>query len=152
MNRLFLVTGILLVLTACASVESFLDKNSAAAQIVVEEATARVIQAGTSAITQKARAQSIAAIVTQVKQTFDTQAQTLPELVALVTTRVAALKLSPADAILSQALITQLSALLQQKVCPGTDPATACTIPAAQTAYVDSFLGWILSATALYTV
>lgn len=153
----------IVAIAGCASIGNFLNQNSLAAQLVVQEATARVIEAGGSAADKQARAQKIAIITAQVKQVIDTTAMDLPSIVAFVGQQVLAIKLGPADAILAQGLIDVLTQEIAAKVCPGsTVPASttappsatvpaACTIPATFTATADTVLSWVTSTTALYT-
>lgn len=138
-------------LVGCASVEGFLQKNTLAAQLIVQEATARAIEAGPKA-DQPARAAKIASTASAIKVTFDTTATTLPGLVQLATQRILALKLGPADAVIAQALLDALAAQIQAKVCPANsaDPNAVCTLSADKTVYVDTVLDWISSTAALY--
>jgi hypothetical protein len=149
MKSLLLLSA-LLALAGCATVESVLSKNTLAAQLVVQEATARVIEAGHSPMEQQLRAQNIAKTVAAIKTTFDTTATTLPNLVDLASQRIIALKLGPADAILAQAFVSTLSQMVQAKVCSAANTGTPCTIPADKVFWVDSVLSWVTATTKLY--
>lgn len=153
MKQAFAITALaclFVVLGACASVESFLQKDTLAAQLLVQEATTRVIEVGHSPAERYQRAQNIARTVAAIKVSFDTSVTTLPGLVQLATARIAALNLAPSDQILAQALVGALAERIAAKVCPGTDPNTACTIPADKTVFVDTVLAWVTQATAFY--
>lgn len=140
----------LLLLSACATIETVLTKDTLAAQLVVQEATARAIEVGSTPAARYQRAQRIAQTVAAIKVTFDTTATTLPGLVQLATERIVALKLGPSDAIIAQALLDALAERVAAKLCPGADPAAPCTIPADKTIYVDTVLNWVTQATQLY--
>lgn len=153
MKQAFAITMlscVFVVLAACASVESFLQKDTLAAQLLVQEATARVIEVGHSTAERYQRAQTIARTAAAIKVSFDTSVTTLPGLVQLAEARIAALHLQPSDAIIAQALVGALSERIAAKVCPGTDPNAVCTIPADKTVFVDTVLVWVTQATALY--
>lgn len=128
----------------CASCET-IEKTPATAALVVQYATAKVIEAGTSPGERATRAARIKAIATDAKSWLDGDAVTLDLLQQVAQERIAKLDLSPADLLLANGLLQVVVTELQAKVGQGVlSPELKLT--------VSQVLAWVAGAADLYAV
>ncbi len=135
---------VFLVTAGCASFQ----KNAPVAQLGVEAATMKVIEAKPASgfpigATAAQRAAKIREIATAAKSFFDTGTADLAQLQAEIEKRVAPLNLAPSDRLLADALIQTVMSELQMKVGTGV-------LSPDQVYQVSAVLGWVITATNYY--
>jgi hypothetical protein len=132
-----------LAVAACANVNNFVQKNSLVSQVVVQEATMHVIEAGKTASDRAARAARINVIVALIRESVDNQAVTLDDLAVLAHSKIAGLSLQSSDSVLANAVVDAAVQALKDKIGAGT-------IPKESVYTVDTVLTWISGAAAIY--
>lgn len=113
-----------------------------AEQLVVEFATLKVIDIGSTTAVRQARADKIRSIAADAKAIADTGGVAIAAVQAAAMAAVAKLNLAPADQFLADALIQTVVAELQARVGAGVIPANALV-------QVDAVLGWVITAASL---
>lgn len=126
-----------IVLPGCQSVQV----NSVASKLAVQYAVMKTIEADSNHLAD--RAAKIREVAAEAESFFDNGTATLGALESAVRQRIAALHLSPADALLADALVGAVVAELQARVGAGQ-------IPADELYQVRTVLGWIVDAAELY--
>jgi hypothetical protein len=139
-----LVISVLAAAAALASVGcETLEKSPNTASLVVQYATAKVIEAGKTADERSARAVRIKSIATEAKTWFDGDDVTVGLLQAAAQARLAKLNLGPADLLLANGLVGVVVEELQKKVGEGV-------LSPEQKMTVSQVLAWIVGAADLY--
>jgi hypothetical protein len=131
-----------LALVGCVGCET-LEKSPGTASLVVQYATAKVIEAGKTTEERAERAARIKAIAADAKTWFDGDDVTVGVLQAAAQARIAKLDLSPADRMLANGLVQVVVEELQKKVGEGV-------LSPEQKLTVSQVLGWIAGAADLY--
>lgn len=129
----------LLVLTGCTTLRT----QPTTSGLVVTYATAKVIEVGETAEARLERAERIKAIAGEARTWLAGEGVTIEFLEAAALARLAKLSLSPADAMLANALVQVAVQELRVKIGAGV-------IPPDKLVTVNQLLGWIESAAALY--
>lgn len=132
-----------LTLTSLTGCET-LEKSPNTASLVVQYATAKVIEAGKTPEDRSARAAKIKAIAADAKTWFDGDQVTVGLLQAAAQARIAKLNLGAADMLLANGLVQVIVTELQKKVGEGVlSPEAKMT--------VSQLLEWVVDAAALYS-
>lgn len=127
---------------ACVGCET-LEKSPGTASLVVQYATAKVIESGKTADERSARAARIKTIAEEARTWFDGEDVTIGFLEAAAQARIAKLNLGAADTLLANGLVQVIVQELQKKVGEGVlSPESKMT--------VSQVLGWIVGAADLY--
>lgn len=122
-------------MTGCASLGT--QSDQAAEQLVIEYATVKVVNTGTTVAEKQAKAARIIAIATQAQTVLGSPSVTIALLQAAVTSQIGALKLDAADQMLADALVQAVVAEISDKVGSGV-------LNPVQVVTVNTVLGWVV--------